>query len=142
MAENKFDFSRRFNMKKFYDTYMSKFLDDKEIGVGAIVFVRALASRNFTSQQELSEYVSCNKAHTSRILSKMQEKGLIRMVNTKSTGTAINLTEKGKNLAKQAESLNKKYEQMLIENISAKDLEVFIKVLNQIYLNAETLTSK
>ncbi len=55
-------------------------------------FAEALTKKDFHSQQELSDFVGCNKAHTSRTLLKMQLKGLIKPIKN----GVISLTESGK----------------------------------------------
>lgn len=142
MEKREFNFSRCFNMKKFYDSYMTKAIQDSDISVGCLVFLKALSSKDFHSQQELSEYISCNKAHTSRILTKLQEKDLIKPINQKTPANLINLTEKGKRFARLADELNFDYVSKIVENIDEKELSVFMEVFNQIYTNAETLNNK
>ena len=139
MKTEKFDFSKFISLKKNYDAYMSKALQDKNISVGHLVFLKALSTKDFSSQQELSEFISCNKAHTSRIVTKLQENGLIQVNSSKNSHIAINLTEKGKKYAQMADNLTKVYISKIIENINPNDLETFTKVFHQIYENSESL---
>lgn len=139
MKKEGLDFSKLVVLKKNYDAYMSKALYDENISVGHLVFLKALSTKDFNSQQELSKFISCNKAHTSRIVTKLQENGLIQVDNSKNSHIAINLTEKGKEYAKKADKLANEYISKIIENIDPDELKTFKKVFNQIYENAEKI---
>ncbi len=142
MKEKDFDFSKLFNLKKSHQAYLSAVSSKYDIGVGCLVFIKAMTLQNFHSQQELSEFIGCNKAHTSRIISRMLKKGYITMPTEKSPESIISLTESGIKVAKEVEKLEKHYASLLIQNVSKEDLEVFKKVCKQIYNNAQLLSNQ
>lgn len=142
MKDNNFDFSKLFNIKKFHSAYLSAIAAKHDIGVGCLVFIKAITINEFHSQQELSEFIGCNKAHTSRIISTMLKKGYIRMPADKNSDSVISLTEEGQIIAKEVEKLEKLYINKLIVNIPKEDLQVFKKVCKQIYENSKSLADQ
>ncbi len=138
---NSANFSKLFNIKKFHSSYIASVAQENDIGVGCLVFIKALSIKDFNSQQEISKFIGCNKAHTSRILTKLQEKQYITFSNGKNQNIKISLTEKGKLLAKKVADKDKEYAKKLVEGIDKNDLDVFKKVCNQIYENSEKLTN-
>ena len=134
------DISKIILLKKLYTKQMRNELNFADISTGLAVFVAAINQKEFCSQQKLSEFLGCNKAHTSRTLAKMQEKGLIEPLVARNT--PIKLTEKGKIYAR--ESINKKesFCQSLISGVSESEMKTFEKVLDKILENAKILTEK
>jgi len=131
------DFSKLFNIKKFHTAYLTNLAKENKVGVGCLMFLKALSVKDFHSQQELSEFIGCNKAHTSRIITQMQAKGLVENSQDKN----IALTNSGHQLAKKVEKLDKAYISKLLQDIPEEDLEVFRKVCKLIYENSEKLIS-
>ena len=125
--------------KKIYEHTFGKMLNS-EINVGMVVFAETLYDKTIRTQQELSDSVSCNKAHTSRTLLKMQNLGLVKMINP-SENSPITLTKKGENFAKECKAIRENLNKKLVENISKKDLETFQKVVDQIFANAQVIAS-
>ena len=140
MEKNGYDFSKLFNIKKFYAAYMTNVAKENGVGVGCLVFLKALSTKEFRSQQELSEFVGCNKAHTSRIITKMQEMGFVEVAQNKADAP-LTLTKKGIAFGKKAEKLHKEYTEKLVEDVPQEELEVFRKVCKQIYKNSEKLAN-
>lgn len=135
MQEKYFDIERLFLIKKIYEKALRKIsINDKLTGSYAI-FAEALLKRDFHSQQELSDFVGCNKAHTSRTLIKMQIKGLVKPIKN----GVISLTENGRTFATNVLKDKKQFVCQLFDNIPEKEIDVFIKVFDQILANAGTL---
>ena len=98
------------------------------------IFASALMQQEFKSQQQLSDFVGCNKAHTSRTLLKMQLKGLIKPVSKN-----ISLTQKGKEFAQEVQNHVCHLKSNLLLDVTEKDLAVFEKVLKKIITNANNM---
>ncbi len=111
----------------------------KKILAGYIVFAKALYKREFSSQQELSDYCGCNKAHTSRTLLKMQKCGYVSLKNTNDE-KKISLTPAGREFAQQSIKREQDIFCKLSEDIDKQDLQTFNKVINQLVEKAEKLT--
>ena len=120
-------------IKKIYTKNLSEKSDEKLTSVFAI-FADAINKNNFSSQQELSNYLGCNKAHTSRTLLKMQIKGLI-----KPTCKAIALTEKGKKFAEDVKEARIVIKNQLFTGVSDNELHIFSKVIDKMILNVKTM---
>ena len=127
-------------VKKAYEKYMGKKTISDKITAGFIPFALALSKKEFYSQQDLSDYLGCNKAHTSRTLLKMQLNGLINHVCSKNEKNAITLTEKGKQFSERAQKKKESFLNCLLKDIENTDLKTFEKVLNQIIYNAQLAT--
>lgn len=140
MKKDFFDINKFFLIRKVYDKYMSNKTVNEAFTSGYVIFAEALKTKEFYSQQELTDFIGCNKAHTSRTLLKMQMKGLIKPICAHSN-TPIELTEKGKQFAHEAIEAKKKLVSQLIENIDEKDLEHFFDILSKIISNAEALSA-
>lgn len=136
MYKKDFDIKKFANFKKIYEKSLGKLLN-REINVGYVVFAETLYNKTIHTQQELSDFVSCNKAHTSRTLLKMQANGLVKMIN--SNNSTISLTAKGEKFAEDCKKAREELNEKLLENINKKELEVFEKVANQILANAQAI---
>lgn len=123
-------------LKTAYNKILSKKFGSDSLTSSYAVFAEALNSNTFHSQQELSNYLGCNKAHTSRTLLKMQLKGLITPLHIKQE---ISLTEKGKQYAEQVKQSKEKMISELFAGISPEDTKNFAKTLNQIIKNAKVI---
>ena len=133
MEEEKYDIKKFLLIKKVY-TKLLKEKSNEKLNSAFAVFAEALDNHNFSSQQELSNFVGCNKAHTSRTLFKMQLKGLI-----KPQCKTIALTEKGKVFAQHVKKAKLLLKNQLFKNISKPEAEIFFKVLDQIVSNANEI---
>ena len=135
-----FDFKNLLQLRKFYDRCLSERIGSN-LNVGFAPFAEILYTQSVRTQQELSDLALCNKAHTSRMLFKMQLKGLVK-ISTLSKNSAITLTKKGEDFAKICVETREEVKQKLLANINKKDLEVFTKVFNQIAANAQVVETE
>lgn len=135
-----FDIRNLGYIKKFYEHRLSKVLKE-DLNVGFAIFAEILYTKTIKTQQELSDYALCNKAHTSRTLLKMQLKGLVKAINT-NKNSQISLTKKGEEFAEICIQTREELQQKLVENINKKDLETFSRVLTQILANTEVVASE
>lgn len=134
------DISNLVVFKKIYTKEMANKNKDETLPSGLAVFVAAINQKEFNSQQKLSEFLGCNKAHTSRTLSKLQEKGLIEPLKTRNC--PIRLTEKGKDAARYSLERKENFAKQLISGVTEQELSVFEKVLDKIVRNAKNLSEK
>lgn len=134
--EESIDIRKILYLKTAYSKILSKKFGSDSLTSSYAVFTEAIDSNCFHSQQELSNYLGCNKAHTSRTLLKMQLKGLVAPLHIKKE---ITLTEKGKQYAEQVKQSKEKMIEKLFEGISPEDGKNFAKVLNQIIKNAKII---
>lgn len=132
------DISKLILFKKLYAKGMQKKTEMGLLPSSLSIFVAAINQKEFKSQQKLSEFLGCNKAHTSRTLSKLQDKGLIEPLISRNC--PIRLTEKGKKIAN--ESTNKKdcLSNCLMDGVTKEETEIFEKVLDKILENAKRIT--
>lgn len=136
MEEKCFDIERMFLIKKIYEKTIRKISLKDKITASYAVFAQAMTQRDFFSQQELSDFVGCNKAHTSRTLFKMQVKGFIEPIKK---DHPFRLTREGKKLAQTMFEDKKRFMDHLLKDIPESDIKVFANVLDQVLLNAENL---
>ncbi|MBP3431572.1 MAG: hypothetical protein J6K39_01780 [Clostridia bacterium] len=134
MEEKTLDLKKLMFLKKVYAKNLCNNIDDSSFTSAYALFVDAIDTHNFTSQQELSDFLCCNKAHTSRMVLKMQLGGLL-----KPAPKTISLTEKGKCYAKSVRESKCQLMSFLFQNISTNDKQIFVKVLNQILTNANAI---
>ena len=73
------DISKLSVIKNAFTKFVSSNLNDNEFLYSYAIFLEAITSKKFHSQQELSKFVGCNKAHTSRTLLKMKSIDLIKI---------------------------------------------------------------
>ncbi|MGN1201383.1 MAG: MarR family winged helix-turn-helix transcriptional regulator [Candidatus Caccovivens sp.] len=137
MQEKYFDIERMFLIKKIYEKALRKISITDKMTASYVCFAQALLKRDFYSQQELSDFVGCNKAHTSRTLLKMQLKGLLKPIKK---DCVLSLTENGKAFANNTLKDKQQIICQLFDNIPEKDIDTFVKVLDQVLANAETLS--
>lgn len=125
-----------FAVKKYYDNVLS---GKEKMQAGYVTFAKALYQKEFSSQQELTDFVGCNKAHTSRTILKMQNCGYVKISNDASE-KSITLTKEGRVFAENALKKESEIFSKLSEDIEIEDLKTFIKVLDQLIDKAEKLT--
>lgn len=127
--------------KKLYTKQMGCRNHTDNMSSGLAIFVAAIDEQNeFYSQQQLSEFLGCNKAHTSRTLAKLQEKGLVEPISSRNS--VIKLTEKGKKLAETTKSIKHDFCVSLVKGVTDEEMKTFEKVLDKILNNAKILTKK
>ena len=124
-------------IKNAYTKFITSNVKKEELLCSYAIFLEAISEKDFHSQQELSEFVGCNKAHTSRTLLKMKQKELINMPNSNER-IAI-LTEKGKDFIRKYRKTRKDFINQLIKDVSPIDIEVFTKVIDKIFTNAKKI---
>lgn len=134
------DISNLVTFKKIFAKEIENNCEEDKVSSGLAVFVAAINQKEFKSQQKLSEFLGCNKAHTSRTLAKLQAKGLIEPLTARNT--PIKLTEKGKTFATNSINKKEKLAKELVSGIPEEELVVFENVLNKIVENAKALNKK
>lgn len=88
-------------------------------------------------QKDLEKEMQVRKSTLSGILRTMEKNGIVDKIEAKNDfrSRQIQLTEKGRKVYKETISEIIKMENLLAENISDQDLDVFFKVLEQIKNN-------
>ncbi len=107
------------------------------LSYGLWPFMRALASENGLTQRELSERVHMKGPTTVAAIDRLERKGLVRRVRSKTDGRKINiyLTEKGRKvLDKVAPEIDLVHRQALAK-VSPKEQEAFRRVLRRFRTN-------
>lgn len=127
--EEQYDLSKFFVIKKICNKYIC---DGKNAPFA--IFAEAILNHNFRTQQELTQFLDCDKAHTSRTLLKMQASGFVKPFSKN-----ITLTDKGKTFALEIQRKKVKLQKKLIQDISEQDLKTFMNVIEQIANNAKNL---
>lgn len=122
-------------LNKYYLRYMTEKTKDNKIASSYIPFLKALSSQSFNSQHDLSQYLCCNKAHTSRTLLKMQLAGLVCPTCFRNK---IELTEKGKKTADKIAKYENLFIQQLFSTTTDKELVTFNKVIEKLLKNAQS----
>lgn len=131
------DIKKLLLLRKVYDKCLKEKIKNEIFPSSYTVFAEALIQKEFYSQQELSDFIGCNKAHTSRTLVKMQLKGLVQPVCTKSK--PIMLTEKGHKLAQEVGKNKQKFLSELFNGVEESDLNIFLGVMDKVISNAKLL---
>ncbi|MBE7075817.1 MAG: winged helix-turn-helix transcriptional regulator [Clostridiales bacterium] len=129
---NFFDLKKITPLKNFYCKYVTEKMKEENLPSSYVPFINALSKQKFGSQQELTENLGCNKAHTSRTLFKMQLQGLIKPLYT----SKIELSEKGKIYAKKLTEIENKLYNELSVGVTESEKQTFNKVLDKLIANA------
>ena len=95
-------------------------------------------------QRDLENVFSLKRATISGVLQTMEKNGLISRVvdDTDTRKKKILLQEKTKEIFLQGKAKIEEIEQILLQNISEKELENFWKTLNQMKKNMESVLKK
>lgn len=131
------DIEKLISFKKLYAKGIQKKVELEKLPSSQAIFIAAINQKVFTSQQQLSEFLGCNKAHTSRTLAKMEENKLIEPLSTRNS--PIKLTEKGRKLAEESINIKDCFAKSLINGITKDELQIFEKVLDKILNNARLI---
>ncbi len=112
-----------------------------EITPGQFMVLSQLNDDLLLHQNKLCERLYKDKSNMARILSVLEEKGLIEKIPTKECKhvNKIKITEKGKELKIKFLPIVQQYRDFYLSNISEDDMYTCIKVLSKIH---ENLTEK
>ena len=131
------DIEKLISFKKLYAKGIQKKAELEKLPSSQAIFISAINQKVFTSQQQLSEFLGCNKAHTSRTLAKLEEKKLIEPLSTRNS--PIKLTEKGRKLAEASINIKDCFAKSLTKGLTKDELQIFEKVLDKILNNARLI---
>lgn len=124
-------------LRKFRIKFLNSKCKQENISSTFVPFFNALSEKNFSSQKELSMYVGCNKAHTNRILLKMECLGFISIKHfLNPENRTFYLTDKGKTVAGKICNYQNEFIEKLFDGIEKDELDYFGQILNKILLNA------
>lgn len=96
-----------------------------------------ILSHDNTFQKDLEDVLNLRRATVSGVLQTMEKNGLLeRKITTEDARTKeITLTEYSKNIFNQNKKRFEKLEEVIIKNISDKDLEIFSSVIDKMKNN-------
>jgi len=134
--EKVFDLKKINPLTKAYTKFIRNRITDKNITSSYLPYIDALSKHKFRSQQELTDFLGCNKAHTSRTLLAMKLKGIIKPTYSQNV---IELTEKGKNYVEQLQKAQKEFVVLLSEGITNEEKVIFEKVLDRFLTNTNKM---
>ncbi len=137
MGEHLLDINKLSIIKNAYVKFITANSHDDEFLSSYAIFLEAIYSNEFHSQQELSAFIGCNKAHTCRTLVKMKQQGLIDI--TPPPREKFELTEKGRLFTENFIKTKHNFLDQLVKDIAKDDIKKFIIVFNKICLNAKNL---
>lgn len=137
MKEHLLDINKLSIIKNAYAKFIPSKTKNEEFLSSYAIFLEAINENHFHSQQELSSFIGCNKAHTSRTLLKMKLGGFIKILPPPNDG--IELTKKGKDFLSEFLSIKQQFTNILWKDIGEKDVEQFIKTFDKICENAKNL---
>ena len=137
MNEPLLDINKLSIIKNAYIRFIKTQAHDDEFLSSYAIFLEAIYNNEFHSQQELSAFIGCNKAHTSRTLVKMKIKGFLKILPPPKD--KIELTEKGIDFAKKFIQTKREFLEHLMKNITKEEKEVFARTFDRICLNAKNL---
>lgn len=100
-----------------------------------------LGKGNFISQKELSEKMNIKESSVARLIDRMERDGfVVRMKNEADKRiTNLSLTSKGKEYRNKLLPEGEKFQQILSEGISSKEMKIFKKVLAKMVYNVTNL---
>ncbi len=136
MCDLKFDDLN--TLKKAQRKYLNEHMKPYELSSTYVSFLEALSIKEFSSQNELSNFLNCNKAHTTRTLLKLELLGYIdvkkRICPKK---RLITLTEKGKVITKEIIKINNEFLETIFKDIPENDKNIFYTTLTKLIYNSK-----
>lgn len=137
MKELLLDINKLSIIRNAYAKFITSRAKNQEFLSSYAIFLVAISENEFHSQQELSAFIGCNKAHTSRTLLKMKLNGFIKI--SPPPNDKIKLTEKGEEFLKEYISIKDEFTNHLWNGIEEKELKQFIHTFDKICENAKNL---
>jgi len=135
---NKIFFRKIFCLSRLTHKILNHGSDDKLIGSGQFSFLMFLFRHgDGKSQYQISQNLNLNKTTTTRTLKKLEDKGYIRKEqdNEDKRIFRIYLTEKAYSVEEKLKEYSDSVYTQITKDISEKDLEIFMKVTDQIINN-------
>ncbi len=123
---------------KSYISYMNRMLADKDVNFACHPYLFVLSEFKSMNIVELTNYVHFDKAHTSRILKKMQKEDLVKIASLENDARAkiVSLTKRGRAISDLSERYTKEWEELLFEGLSDEEILTFTSVLDKMIVNA------
>lgn len=137
MQDENCGFKKFLQIRNVYTNFVKVKSPEDTLTSSFAIFAEVLSAKECKSQQELTNILGCNKAHTSRTLIKMQNKGLVQ-IEPKS----ITLTEKGKKFAQLVKQNKKDFVKLIFEGITEEEKEIFGNVIDKVFENINKLENK
>lgn len=133
-------------LKKITQTYLHIFKEnDIDLTIEQWVLLQQiyLAGEN-ASQSDITKDAYRNRATTSRVISGLSKKGLLTKERFEGDFKQYKLvlTEKGKVMVEKILPLSKELRLVGYKNISEAEFEVFLRVLDQLWINYEEYKGK
>ena len=113
--------------------YMSRKMEPLQIGAGQYAYLFALYVEDGQSQQSLTDRMLVDKAATVRAINKLEEVGCVerRPDPHDKRSFQIYLTEKGKAIRPQLESIVDEVQEILLENMSTEEKIILKRLMQQ-----------
>ena len=134
--ENVLIFKKITPLTKAYTKFVLNEMTDSNITASYIPFIDALSKQKFRSQHELTEYLGCNKAHTSRTLFAMKIKGIIKPTYSQNI---IELSDKGKEYVEKLKKIQKQFINLLSAGVTSEEKSIFNQVLDKFLANSNKI---
>lgn len=119
--------------------FTQKTLKESGVGPSEIDVLHVIRKNNGVTQKDICEKTGFDKGAVARIIVSLEKKQFIyRKDNpTDKRSSLIYANKKADALKDSKASIEAKYYTWLLEDVNEKDKEVFLKVLNEIYLKSK-----
>ena len=124
-------------------SYRSEMIKDELCGCHHS-FVLAICRRPGMTQEEISRELCLNKSTVARALTQLEDRGYVRREQKPEDKRSVLVfpTDKMTEILPTVREITDKWNEMISEDISETELEIFISVLNRMSKKARKITQK
>jgi len=118
--------------------YVGEKLQTYNIGSGQYPVLLVLSSKDYSSQQEISNILNVDKATSGRAIRKLVDAGYVERKQNPEDGRVYNvfLTEKGREIVPIIRKILSQWTGVLLSNFTQEEKELVMQLLEKMYQNA------
>jgi DNA-binding MarR family transcriptional regulator len=123
---------------KYYNQFAMRNLQEFEIGYAEYGVLMYLAANENTNQEAIAQHYSIDKGAIAKTMKKLESKCYVdRQINKKNQREKlITLTELGRTIIEEMRTLQKEWNDILLQGITPEEKEIFIKLTEKVFQNA------
>lgn len=135
------DITRRYITKisRVAHRYEGIRLKGSNIGTSEFECLYYISKNNGMNQEKLRSFLNIDKSAVARMVANLEEKGYVSRIQDKDDKRAKKLfiTDKAVDMKNMSSSVESFFYEWLVEDIDPNEKEVFLKVLNDLYIKSK-----
>ncbi len=127
-------------IKHICSSYINSKAKELNVTSAQAIYLKFLLEPKQPSQKDISTWLGCDKAQTSRILLGLLEKGYVKQIGDAKDNRKklYQITEEGKKVSSKVDKeLHYLMDSIMFENFAPEEKDIFLKALQKISINID-----